>query len=124
MLQGPIVVLISFAYLGLLFAIAYFADRRADEVEHVTADRAVERLGRAGLVEAEPGDVAVADREQRVAVVDLGRAHGRAAEAEEPAILGAIEPDQPASVCEFPETDTAVQLARTRRESVMTRPDR
>jgi Na+/proline symporter/nitrogen-specific signal transduction histidine kinase len=30
MLQGWVVVLASFAYLGLLFAIAYFADRRAD----------------------------------------------------------------------------------------------
>ena len=30
MLQGWVVVAISFAYLGLLFAIAYYADRRAD----------------------------------------------------------------------------------------------
>ena len=37
MLQGPVVVLISFAYLGLLFAIAYFADRRADAGQSVIA---------------------------------------------------------------------------------------
>src|ERR671924_1003562 len=30
MLQGSVVVLISFAYLGLLFAIAFYADKRAD----------------------------------------------------------------------------------------------
>src|SRR3990172_11529930 len=30
MLQGWVVVCTSFAYLGLLFAIAYYADRRAD----------------------------------------------------------------------------------------------
>ena len=30
MLQGWVVVLASFAYIGLLFAIAYYADRRAD----------------------------------------------------------------------------------------------
>ena len=37
MLQGPVVVLISFAYLGLLFAIAYYADRRADAGRSVIA---------------------------------------------------------------------------------------
>ena len=30
MLQGPVIILTSFAYLGLLFAIAYYADHRAD----------------------------------------------------------------------------------------------
>ena len=30
MLHGPVIVLTSFAYLGLLFAIAYYADKRAD----------------------------------------------------------------------------------------------
>src|SRR6476660_6630966 len=30
MLQGPVIILTSFAYLGLLFAIAYYADQRAD----------------------------------------------------------------------------------------------
>src|SRR3989454_12567969 len=30
MLQGPVIILTSFAYLGLLFAIAYYADTRAD----------------------------------------------------------------------------------------------
>jgi Na+/proline symporter/signal transduction histidine kinase len=37
MLQGPVIVLISFAYLGLLFAIAYYADRRADAGRSVIA---------------------------------------------------------------------------------------
>jgi Na+/proline symporter/signal transduction histidine kinase len=30
MLQGPAIIFVSFAYLGLLFAIAYYADKRAD----------------------------------------------------------------------------------------------
>jgi Na+/proline symporter/signal transduction histidine kinase len=30
MLQGPVIIFVSFAYLGLLFAIAYYADQRAD----------------------------------------------------------------------------------------------
>jgi Na+/proline symporter/nitrogen-specific signal transduction histidine kinase len=30
MLQGPLIILASFAYLGVLFAIAYYADKRAD----------------------------------------------------------------------------------------------
>jgi Na+/proline symporter/signal transduction histidine kinase len=30
MLQGPVIILTAFAYLGLLFAIAYYADKRAD----------------------------------------------------------------------------------------------
>ena len=30
MLQGHVIVLVAFAYLGLLFAIAYYADQRAD----------------------------------------------------------------------------------------------
>src|ERR1041384_8723794 len=30
MLQGPVIILPSFGYLGLLFAIAYYADLRAD----------------------------------------------------------------------------------------------
>jgi Na+/proline symporter/signal transduction histidine kinase len=30
MLQGPVIILTSFAYLGLLFAIAFYADKRAD----------------------------------------------------------------------------------------------
>jgi Na+/proline symporter/nitrogen-specific signal transduction histidine kinase len=37
MLQGWVVVLTSFAYLGLLFAIAYFADQRADRGRSVIA---------------------------------------------------------------------------------------
>ncbi|MDX1375317.1 MAG: sensor histidine kinase [Burkholderiales bacterium] len=37
MLQGWVVVLTSFAYLGLLFAIAYFADKRADAGRSVIA---------------------------------------------------------------------------------------
>ena len=37
MLQGWIVVLTSFTYLGLLFAIAYYADRRADQGRSVIA---------------------------------------------------------------------------------------
>jgi len=31
MLQGWVVLLVSFAYLCLLFAIAYYGDKRADE---------------------------------------------------------------------------------------------
>src|SRR5258705_9515384 len=37
MLHGTIIILISFAYLGLLFAIAYFADKRADAGRSVIA---------------------------------------------------------------------------------------
>ncbi|MET0682483.1 MAG: sensor histidine kinase [Casimicrobiaceae bacterium] len=37
MLHGSIIILISFAYLGLLFAIAYFADKRADAGRSVIA---------------------------------------------------------------------------------------
>jgi Na+/proline symporter/signal transduction histidine kinase len=37
MLQGWVVVLTSFAYLGLLFAVAYYADRRADAGRSVIA---------------------------------------------------------------------------------------
>ena len=33
MLNGPTIVLVSFAYLGALFAIAYFADKRSDAPE-------------------------------------------------------------------------------------------
>jgi Na+/proline symporter/nitrogen-specific signal transduction histidine kinase len=38
MLQGSVVVLISFAYLGLLFAIAFYADKRADAGRPVIAN--------------------------------------------------------------------------------------
>ena len=38
MLQGWVVVLVSFAYLGLLFAIAYYADKRADQGRSVIAN--------------------------------------------------------------------------------------
>jgi Na+/proline symporter/signal transduction histidine kinase len=37
MLQGWVIVLTSFAYLGLLFAVAYFADRRADAGRSIIA---------------------------------------------------------------------------------------
>src|SRR6185312_7362007 len=37
MLQGPVIILTSFAYLGLLFAIAYYADERADAGRSVIA---------------------------------------------------------------------------------------
>jgi hypothetical protein len=37
MLHGTTIILISFAYLGLLFAIAYFADQRADAGRSVIA---------------------------------------------------------------------------------------
>jgi Na+/proline symporter/signal transduction histidine kinase len=37
MLHGPVIILTSFAYLGLLFAIAYFADKRADAGRPVIA---------------------------------------------------------------------------------------
>src|SRR5690349_11675495 len=38
MLSGPVVVLASFAYLGLLFGIAYYADKRADADRPVVAN--------------------------------------------------------------------------------------
>src|SRR5215475_7476445 len=37
MLHGPTIILLSFAYLGLLFAIAYYADQRADAGRSVIA---------------------------------------------------------------------------------------
>src|SRR5882724_7201216 len=37
MLQGPVIVLVAFAYLGVLFAIAYYADGRADAGRSVIA---------------------------------------------------------------------------------------
>jgi len=37
MLQGPVIIFVSFAYLGLLFAIAYYADKRADAGRSVIA---------------------------------------------------------------------------------------
>src|SRR3990172_987731 len=37
MLQGWVIVVVSFAYLGLLFAIAYYADQRADAGRSVIA---------------------------------------------------------------------------------------
>src|SRR6266704_3348134 len=37
MLHGPIIIFTSFAYLGLLFAIAYYADKRADAGRPVIA---------------------------------------------------------------------------------------
>src|SRR5712691_505193 len=37
MLQGPVIVLTAFAYLGLLFAIAYYADKRADTGRSIIA---------------------------------------------------------------------------------------
>ena len=44
MLGGPLVILISFVYLGLLFAIAYWADRRADQGRSVIAHPTVYAL--------------------------------------------------------------------------------
>ena len=38
MLQGPIIVLVAFAYLGLLFGIAYYADKRADAGRSIIAN--------------------------------------------------------------------------------------
>src|ERR671925_1315100 len=38
MLQGPVIILASFAYLGLLFAIAFYADKRADSGRPVIAN--------------------------------------------------------------------------------------
>ena len=31
MLSGPVIITVAFLYLGLLFAIAYYGDKRADE---------------------------------------------------------------------------------------------
>jgi len=44
MLQGWVVILTSFAYLGLLFAIAYFADQRADQGRSVIASPTIYSL--------------------------------------------------------------------------------
>jgi Na+/proline symporter/signal transduction histidine kinase len=38
MLQGPVIVLVAFAYLGLLFGIAYYADKRADAGRSIIAN--------------------------------------------------------------------------------------
>ncbi len=38
MLQGPVIVLVSFAYLGVLFAIAYFGDKRAEAGRSIIAN--------------------------------------------------------------------------------------
>jgi len=44
MLQGWVVVLVSFAYLGLLFAIAFYADKRADQGRSVIASPVIYSL--------------------------------------------------------------------------------
>src|SRR5262247_257461 len=44
MLQGPLIVLTAFAYLGLLFAIAFYADKRADAGRPVIANAYVYSL--------------------------------------------------------------------------------
>ncbi|MDO8931900.1 MAG: sensor histidine kinase [Rhodocyclaceae bacterium] len=44
MLQGWVIVLVSFAYLGVLFAIAYYADRRADSGRSLIANPTVYAL--------------------------------------------------------------------------------
>ena len=44
MLHGPVIILASFAYLGLLFAIAYYADKRADAGRPVIANAYVYSL--------------------------------------------------------------------------------
>ena len=41
MLQGWVIVVTSFAYLGLLFAIAYYADKRADAGRSMTSPAAI-----------------------------------------------------------------------------------
>ena len=44
MLQGPVIILCAFAYLGVLFAIAYYADQRADAGRPVIASAYVYSL--------------------------------------------------------------------------------
>jgi len=44
MLQGPVIILAAFAYLGVLFAIAYYADKRADAGRPVIANAYVYSL--------------------------------------------------------------------------------
>src|SRR5918911_3220889 len=44
MLQGPFIILASFAYLGLLFAIAFYADQRADAGRPIIANAYVYSL--------------------------------------------------------------------------------
>ena len=38
MLQGWVIVLVSFAYLGLLFAVAFYGDKRADQGRSIIAN--------------------------------------------------------------------------------------
>src|SRR5688572_22347394 len=38
MLQGWVIISVAFAYLGILFAVAYYADKRADEGRSVIAN--------------------------------------------------------------------------------------
>jgi len=44
MLQGHVIVLVAFAYLGLLFGIAYYADKRADEGRSIIANPTIYAL--------------------------------------------------------------------------------
>ena len=44
MLQGPVVVLVAFLYLGLLFAVAYWGDKRADQGRSVIANPTIYAL--------------------------------------------------------------------------------
>jgi Na+/proline symporter/nitrogen-specific signal transduction histidine kinase len=44
MLQGHVIVLVAFAYLGVLFGIAYYADKRADEGRSVIANPTIYAL--------------------------------------------------------------------------------
>jgi hypothetical protein len=48
MLHGTFIIFTSFAYLGLLFAIAYFADQRADAGRPVINNAYVYSLSLAG----------------------------------------------------------------------------
>jgi Na+/proline symporter len=44
MLQGWVIVLVSFAYLGLLFAVAYYGDKRADQGRSIIANPVIYAL--------------------------------------------------------------------------------
>ncbi len=47
MLQGPVLILVSFCYLGLLFAVAYWGDKRADAGRSIIANPTIYALSMA-----------------------------------------------------------------------------
>src|SRR6266851_5756777 len=50
MLTAPVIVIASFAYVGLLFAIAYYGDKRADAGRSIIADFIASRYGKSQML--------------------------------------------------------------------------